>query len=939
MGDWWSAHTHSIYSSLDAIAPVGRIVEKVASLGQPALALTDHGNMAGTVQLYRHARKHDIAPFPGVEAYLIDPDYDGDWKNPKRGEKVGRYHVGLMALDHKGYIALVKFVSKTHTRPRFNRFARCTLDDLAQLGTEAGAHIALTTGCFFGLVQQSLVGDSLEKAQRIVKMYAQWFPHTFVELQNHGIDHSDQEHAAKGIKTDDDIVDALWSMSQRLSLPVLATQDSHYCDKTERKAHRMMKRMVYGGSEDEFPGDYFHVAQEAFVRNHYPKGIWSDALDGSRHLLSLNKVTIPPLDDYKMHVPSIAKNPYKVLEKEMDERLERLAQNGNFSDKQCQRYEKRLAYELDVIQHLGMADYFLMWKRIVEFCRSKRIAIEARGSANGSLVNYLLGITQVDPVLWDTSFDRFLSKDRKKPPDIDMDIEDVNVPRVVAFVQRTWPGSTRIGTWSKLGANEEGTGSVLVTYKSWRARQAEEDAKVPYTDEKGRVSAKGHEAGKQAKQAVYAQLQSLDDVRSMYGQKDYDALIALSTVGEGVQGGKYGVFKSYGVHAAGVLLSGQDVKIEDYIPTMLVASSDTTVTQYDQDDVEEFGLLKNDLLGQATLTVMRVCQEHMGRKDPTDFTWIENDDPDACRLLREGRTDTGIFHYEGYTKAKGGREMGVKSTADAILGQALFMPGAMDSGQKDLYIRRRKSVAERRAVTYIHDVFEKVLKPTYGCFIYQEQVIDIMRGLGMDLASINAFFKIVKDSGAGALARNADRIAPLKAQYDACCDRVGIAEDDAEEAWEALAGFVAYGFNKNHATGYGIRSYRCAYLKAHYPLEFMGALLQVWAGRDKEKVYAREARRIGIRLLPPDVNVSTHTWTIDRKAKAIRKGLMSVPGVGPAAASAIAEKAPFRDMSDLVNRVDQRAVTGGQHWLRDRSLKGTLGKLHDVGALDSLKNE
>lgn len=925
MGRWFSAHTHTIYSSLDAIAPPKKIVEKAVLLGHPALAFTDHGNMAGVVQGYKACKAADIPFSPGVEAYLIDPEYDGNPLDPKKGTKVGRFHVGLLALDHEGYVALVKFVSKTHTRPRFNRFARCTLDDLATLGQEAGDHIALTTGCFFGLVQQSLIGDGgMTKAQRIIKMYANWFPHTFVELQNHNIDHGEQEHANGAIKTDNDIVKALHDMADRLSLPVITTQDSHYVDKTERKAHRMMKTMVYGSTEDAFPGDYFHFPQEAFVRSHYKPQQWEASLDGLDHLRSLIKVTIPPLDKYQMHVPQVVKNDAPGM---LQTHLKSAMQQFVFEGKK--KYEDRLIYELDVINHLGMANYFLMWKRIVEFCRSKRIAIEARGSANGSLVCYLLGITQVDPIVRKTDFERFLSKDRKKPPDIDMDVEDVNRERVITFIQRTWPGSTRIGTWSKLGATEDDKtgdvkGAVLVTYKSFRARQAEAEAK-----ERG-ANAEGM---KRAKQAVYAKLQSLEDVETFYGAQDYDALVELANVGQGVQGNKYGVYKSYGVHAAGVLLSGESVKIEDYVPTMLVASSNTTVTQFDQDDVEEFGLLKNDVLGQATLTVMRVCQQLMGREDPTDFSWIEDDDPDACRQLREGRTDTGIFHYEGFTKAKGGREMGIRSTRDAILGQALYMPGAMDSGQKDLYIRHRRDKEARDSMTYIHPIFETVLKPTYGAFIFQEQVINIMRGLGMDLESINAFFKIVKDSGAGALARNADRIAPLKDKYDSCCKVNGIDKEDGDAAWVSLAGFVAYGFNKAHATGYGIRSYRCAYLKAHYPLEFMTALLQVQSGTKKEPIYAREARRIGIRLLPPDVNVSTSTWTLDRKAKAIRKGLTSIAGIGPSTADAIVANAPYSSVTDLAQR---SKINGYKNWESERKHAGAMRSLYDVGAFDDM---
>ncbi len=547
---WWSPHTHSIYSTLDSTALIGRMVEKVAGLGQPALALTDHGNMAGSVQLYRHCRKHDVLPFPGVETYLIDPAAT-EWANPPRNYKVDRYHLGLMALDEQGYKALVKFVSMTHTRPRFSRFPRCTLDDLAVLGKEAGQHIALTTGCFFGLVQQTLVRGDEDKAHRIIKMFASWFPHTFVELQNHDITHTEGGDVRR-YNHDDHIVTALDAFARQLGLPVLATQDSHYIDKVERKAHRMMKTMVYGSTEDAFPGDYFHVANEGFVRKHYDEDVWSRVLEGHDQLLSLNKLKIEPLDNYRMHVPDVAKSPMNRLTQLVEQAL---TDSGLVKP----AYRKRLNYELDVIDHLGMANYFLMWKRIIDYARSKSIFGEARGSANGSLVLFLLRITQVDPIIEDTTFDRFLSKDRKKPPDIDWDVEDVNRERIIAFTQRTWPGAVRIGTWSKLGANEEGTGSALVTYKSWRARQAEaevlEDEFIPKKERSDRAKA--------AKQAVYVRLQTLEDVRQEYGENDYTALMQLSSIGAGVQGGKFGVFKSYGVHAAGTLLSGTDVKIED----------------------------------------------------------------------------------------------------------------------------------------------------------------------------------------------------------------------------------------------------------------------------------------------------------------------------------------------------------------------------------------
>jgi DNA polymerase-3 subunit alpha len=400
------------------------------------------------------------------------------------------------------------------------------------------------------------------------------------------------------------------------------------------------------------------------------------------------------------------------------------------------------------------------------------------------------------------------------------------------------------------------------------------------------------------------------------------------------------VYKSYGVHASGVLLSGQRINIADYIPTMLVASSNTTVTQFDMDDVEEFGVLKMDLLGQATLRSMKLANKLINPDgDPTDFTWIPFDDLRACSLLREGRTDTGIFHYEGYTKAKGGKELGIKSTMDAILGQALFMPGCMDVApgmdisQKDLYIQRRRSPRSRRQIKYLHPAFEDALSMTHGAVVFQEQVIQIMRNLGMDIAGINTFFKVVKDSGRGSGERNAERMREVRQQFDSLCRKAKINPD---EAWKQTASFVSYGFNRAHATGYGIRSYRTAYMKAHYSLEFMTGMLQTWAGRKKEQVYINESRRIGLRVLPPDVNNSQMTWAMERPRRGIRKGLLSIAGVGQITAVQIAMMAPYTSVEDMVERLPRRAISGGVRYVETGIESGTIGKLIAAGAMDSL---
>lgn len=890
---WFSAHTHSNFSALDGMAKVPDIVAKAAALGQPAVGLTDHGNIAGMVQLYTAAKKNGILAFPGVEAYLLDPRASLDDK------KAGRYHIGILSVNLDGYRAVKNLVSLSHTRPRFNRFPRITLEDLAELSEVAADDVIVLTGCYFGYVQQTLVHDGPSKAEAIVKMYASMFPNTIVELQNHSIchDHDGEAHP----ETDEDIVAHMVAIADRVGLPVMATQDSHYLDQSDKPAHALMKRMVYGGADDEFPGDSFHFASGEWVAEHYPQRVWDRVEEGAAHMLSLNTLTIPALDTFKAHVPNTVRDPQKAMVKIC---LDTLDTYEPYKRKR-KVYDERLDYELGIIKDLGMAGYFMLVRNYVEWCNDKGICIEARGSANGSLVCFLMGITQVDPIKWGLLFDRFLSRDRIKPPDIDMDIEDVSRDRLVGYLSRNFD-TMRIGTWGRLGIRDDGGGSVLQTYKTYLARQVED---------------------KEERAAIYA-IPNVEYVKQI-SKRDYKALKRLGDMNS--------VFRSYGVHAGGILLSGSDQKIDDYVPKMLVASSDTEVSQFDMDDVEQLGYLKLDILGQATLTVMRVCQGLIGLDDPTDFTWIPENDSQACKILREGRTDNGIFHFEGYTKAKGGKQMGIKSTMDAVLATGLFMPGAMNTGQTDLYLQRRNDPDARARVKYIHPAFEAALKDTYGAVVFQEQVINIMRGLGMSIEGINTFFKVVKDSGSGAVDRNNERMDRVRDEFDDLCRQAGIAEDDIDKAWESTAGFVSYGFNRAHATGYGLRSYRCAYLKAHHPMEFMTALLQVWSGNDeKEKLYVREARRMGIRILAPDINISKVSWTLDSKAKAIRRGLVSIKGIGMAAAESLATNAPYSSVQDIIDRTDSRAVTGGKSYAKDGTLNGVLKKLLDSGALNSI---
>ena len=774
-------------------------------------------------------------------------------------------------------------------------------------------------------------------AEVFIESLLKWFPHVFVELQHHNITHDEDPEAM--ILTDDDMVEQLVVLADRIGLPVIATADNHYLIEREKSAHSLMKEMTRGSVEDAFPGDSFHLPGGLFVKEHYSDEVWDQCLEGSDQLLSLNKLVIPALDKYRPRVPTVHKHAQGALHTLVYDVLADKIADGSIPQRRAKTYRERLAYELEVIEKLGQANYMLLWDKVVQWCRNEHICIEARGSANGSLVCFLVGITQVDPVEWGVTFDRFLSIDRIKPPDIDMDIEDVRRGDLIRYLKTSFD-VIQIGTWLEIGTtiDQDGAekGSVLQTFRTYVAREAEKPYlewrqanKVPGTNRLPTDPAMA-KAAQDDKQLVYATIQDMADVKRFFPQY-YPGLKQIAGMGS--------VYKSYGVHAGGLLLSGDDLKISQWIPTMLVASSDTIVSQFDMDQVEQWGLLKLDVLGQRSLRIMRLTQEMIGRDNPTDFSWIPKDDPDAMALLRKSRVGNGVFHAEGYSKAIGFKKMKPKTVRDIILGTALFMPGAMDTGQTERYLERRFHPEKRDRVFYPHPIFKEVLGPTYGALVFQEQTLNILRGLGMDIADINMMFKIVKDSGKGAVERNVQRLAPIRAKFDDLCDKAGVKLDKNgtyDKAWEWITGIVAYAFNQAHASGYGIRTYRFAYLKAHYPLEFHTALLIANAGTKKEDQYIREVLHEEVPMLPPDVNISGDNWTLDREMEAIRKGLLSIPGVGVNAALAITTYAPYTSIEDFCIRCDERAVSGRKNYLKDGTYSGTVKALRDAGAFKSM---
>ena len=867
--EFWSVHTHSRYSYNDALPKVEAIVARAKELGYSGLALTDHGNMAGSVKLYTECMKAGIKPFPGSEMYLVRDRSD---------KKAKRYHVGLVAYTTQGYRNLVQISTRSYRQ--FHHKPLIDLADLAEFHeTGLSEGIALTTGCFFGLVTQTLVNDGYAAARSTIAMLASWFD-TYVEIQRHHIDHGDEYPSEEKIARD------LNAIATELDLPVVITQDSHYLDPEHRGLHESLKRLVaFGPDPDDavFPGDGFHLADDQWMAEHHEPYILRAGLSGLQRLLGKWDMAIAEMDEYRYRVPALVADPSAALRQRCTRELIRrgLAKP---------RYLDRMAEELEVVEAARMANYLLLVAKVTDHMYDVEMFFQCRGSAAGSLLCWLLNITNVDPLKWKLRFDRFLTKDRTKPPDIDLDVESDRRKELLDWLNETF-AVTQIGTFGtySIAGDEEGKGSLRVKYLSTvRKRTGEADWANVTPEER-------HE------------LNALSDLE---------------------------LYSGYGVHAAGIILCTSRTELETQVPLMYVASSKTFCSQYDMKDVEGIGLVKLDALGVKTMDVLRQTILNMGRDPKDGLDWIEHSHSNVYRMIGKGDTD-GVFQLEGPTSARGVRRLRPTKIGDVIAAMALFRPGVMASGAMDTYMRRKN---DGEKTPDRHPIIAKATKETFGILLYQDQVIEVLRDLGLGVDDLNAFLKAVKASNknVAAAAATMEKYEPVI--QDLCHD-AGMTQADYDWLQEALTAFAEYSFNRAHATVYGITAYRCAYLALNHGKEFHAALLSVAAGTTKEPKYLHAARVRGHRLIKADVSYSDRSYSVDPKGRGIRKGLLSIKGIGPSAADAIVEARPFTSVKDFCTKVNPRAVTGVKDWLTSdgQDWSGKMAVLQEQGAFASIE--
>lgn len=870
----WSVHSHSKFSAKDALPKVADMVARAAEMNQPALGLTDHGNIAGSIQLYKQCKQHNILPFPGTELYVV-----GD-----RGDsKAKRHHLTVLAFTTEGYKNLVHLSTLSHKN--FHNKPLVDFNDLAQLSDEGLTKgLAGMSGCLSGFVQQALLKSDQQAAYGFLIAQASWFDRFYVELMNHntswGMENGERI-------SDDQICEALVGLADKAGLPCVLSQDSHYVGHEDQSDHDAFKRLVsFGPDPDDgvFSGDGFHLADEAWFQAHHGPSRYAMGVNGLQDLLNHHALSIKQLDKYHYNIPFTVDDPQKRL----SERTKAELKQRNLG----RRYEARLDEELEIIGDTGMAGYLILVAEVTDWCRAHQVVFQARGSAAGSMCCWLLGITPVDPLKWKLSFERFISRDRTKPPDIDLDVEHWRRKELVNWLASRF-ATSQIGNWNTFKlkgetdpdtGEETGKGALRVQYFA-RKRQIGEEvgdwASIPDEDKRD--------------------LYRLDELHT---------------------------YKGYGVHAAGILLTTTKQELEELVPQMYVASSKTFISQYDMNDVEELGLVKLDVLGLKTLSVLHRALENMGR--PIDLDWIPLADRKTFSTIASGDTD-GVFQLEGWTARKGVQKLKPTTVSDVIAAMALFRPATMDSGATAAYIAHKHKT---QTPVPRHELLESITKDTQHILLFQEQVISVLRNLGMEPEALTKFLKAVKASNQN-IGQAGEVIKSYEEQVHAMAVQAGLSEDDWKWLWEAITGFAAYGFNRAHSTVYGLTAYYCAYLITHFPVEFHGALLAVAASTEKEAKYLTTTRRRGIRLTKADVERSDVTYTVERTR--IRKGLTSIKGIGEKAAQAIVDARGdgFVSFHKFVESVDPRKVNGIKPYRESGDVTvGTFGKLYDAGALE-----
>ncbi|MCR5106732.1 MAG: DNA polymerase III subunit alpha [Lachnospiraceae bacterium] len=878
-------HTHTEFSLLDGSNKITEYVKRVRELGMNAAAITDHGVMYGVIDFYRAAIKEGIKPIIGCEVYVA-PNSRFD-REPGKGEDNDRYyHLILLAENNKGYSNLIKIVSKGFTEGFYYK-PRVDMEVLR----EFHEGIICTSACLAGEVQRLISRDMYEEAKEAAKRYEACFGkgNYFLELQDHGIPLQRKVNAA------------LLKMSKELDIPLVATNDAHYTYAEDAEAHDILLCIQTGKKlQDEdrlrYEGGQFYVKSEAEMRELFKYA--SEALDNTQKIADRCNVEIKFGESKlpRFDVPD-GLSAWEYLQMLCKEGLEkRYPDHGPELD-------ERLKYELNTIHDMGFVDYFLIVWDFIHYAKTHDISVgPGRGSAAGSIVAYCLEITNIDPIKYDLLFERFLNPERVTMPDIDVDFMPEGRQEVIDYVVKKY-GKEKVvqivtfGTMAAKGVIRD-VGRVMDLPYSYC------DTIAKMVPNELNITLKGAMENEEFKKKY-------DEDETMHN------LINMCIKLEGLP-------RHTSMHAAGVVICPEAA--DEYVP--LSRGSDGTITtQYIMTTLEELGLLKMDFLGLRNLTVIKnaaeFASEISGKK--IDMDNLSYDDKEVFDSLCTGHTD-GIFQLESAGMKNFMKELKPQSMEDVIAGISLYRPGPMDFIPQ--YIRGKNSKDD---ILYDCPELEPILKPTYGCIVYQEQVMQIVRDLGGYTLGRSDLVRraMSKKKEAVMIKERQNFVYGNKEEGVPGCVSKGIDEKVANKIYDEMMDFAKYAFNKSHAAAYAVVAYQTAWLKHYYPVEYMAALMtSVIDSTSKVAFYIYTCRSIGIEVLPPDINegVGGFSVTPDRK---IRYGLASIKGVGWSVVDTIVkereENGKYRSINDLLERVTGKDVN-------KRTIEGFI----KAGALDSL---
>ena len=872
-------HCHTEYSLLDGFCRIDRIARKAKSLGQNAVAVTDHGVMYGAVAFYRACMKEGIRPIIGCEVYVAPRSRF----QKEHGTDSSYSHLILLCKNETGYRNLCALVSAGFTegfyvKPRI---------DWELLSAHAQGLVCLS-GCLAGEIPQAILHGELDRAKaRALKLQALFGEDFFLEIQNHGIE--EEQQAAEG----------LIALSRETGIPLVLTNDAHYLEKEDAYYQDVLMCIQTGKTVDEpnrmrFETQEFYLKSEAEMRSLFP--LLSEAADNTAVIAARCRY------DFEFghyHLPK-----FRLPKGETDSGayLRKLCEEG-FRKRYPDRPEvhEQLEYELGVIERMGFVDYFLIVSDFIGYAKRNGIPVgPGRGSAAGSVVAYCLSITDVDPIKYSLFFERFLNPERVSMPDIDVDFCVNRRGEVIDYVNRFY------------GADHV---AQIVTFGTMAARAAIRDV--------GRVLNISYaETDSVAKQVPTALNMTLDEalrlskpLKEFYdGNEKLRRLIDVARALEGMP-------RHASTHAAGVVITERPVA--EYVP--LAKNDESVVCQYPMTTLEELGLLKMDFLGLRNLTVLEDAARLVREKEPGfRVEEIPEDDPAVFEMLSAGQTE-GVFQLESAGMTGVCMNLRPKSIEDITAVVALYRPGPMDSIPRFIECSQHPE-----HVTYKHPLLRPILEVTYGCIVYQEQVIEIFRQLaGFSLGQADKIRRAMSKKKHAVI--DAERLAfvrgdPSRGIVGAVVR--GVPEDVANSIYDEILDFASYAFNKAHAVCYAIVSYRTAYMKKHYPGEYMAALLSsVLENSQKIAEYTAECREMGLKLLPPDVNSSQAGFSV--AGRDIRFGLAAIKGVGRGAVMQLEEErrlnGPFRSFEDFLRR------------MRDKDLnRRAVENIAKAGGFDSM---